>query len=364
MGAAALTDEGSSAEPVVGHDGVTFSLPDADEALASVSLIQELHRPRLGPAFSRDESDATWRLSFPRPAVDRMEYKLELVHNEGAREVICDPNNPKRTPGAFGDKSVVEFPGYRSPAWMASPPADGVTTDLPLRSSALKGDVTVKLWVTPGAEENEPLPLLVVHDGPEYASLSGLLHFLSVMHELGRVPPMRAALLPPLDRNEDYSASAGYARALTHEILPGIQRVAPTPQGRDMRLGMGASLGALAMLQVHRSNPASFGALFLQSGSFFRQRFDQQEAGFPRFRRIDRFVGTVLSAGEWVHPIPITMTCGAVEENLSNNLAIGDALARQGYEVRVHQNRDAHNWIGWRDTFDPLLPDLLKKMWS
>ncbi len=364
MGAAALTDEGASAEPVVGHDGVTFSLPDADNTLVSVSLLQELQRPRLGPVFSRDENDVAWRLSFPRPAVDRMEYKLELVHKEGAREVICDPNNPKRAPGAFGDKSVIEFPGYRPPAWMESSHTDGVTTDLSLRSTVLKSEVTVKLWGTPGTSEDTPLPLLVVHDGPEYASLSGLLRFLSVMHELGRVPPMRAALLPPIHRNEDYSASAGYGRALTHEILPGIQRVAPTPRGRYMRIGMGASLGALAMLHVHRSSPASFGALFLQSGSFFRQRYDQQEAGFPRFGRIDRFVGTVLSAGDWVHPIPITMTCGAVEENLSNNLAIGDALARQGYEVVVHQNRDAHNWVGWRDTFDPLLPDLLKKIWS
>lgn len=364
MGAAALTDEGASAEPIVQDDGVTFSLPDPDSALTSVSLLQELRRPRVGPAFSRDADDGAWRLSFPRPAVDRMEYKLELLHNEGAREVICDPNNPKRAPGAFGDKSVVEFPGYRPPAWMEGSHTDGVTTDVSLRSTVLKNDFTVKLWATPGAGETAPLPLLVVHDGPEYASLSDLLHFLSVMHELGRVPSMRAALLPPLHRNEDYSASAGYARALTHEILPGIQKVAPTPQGRYMRIGMGASLGGLAMLHVHRSNPASFGGLFLQSGSFFRQRYDKQEASFPRFRRIDRFVGTVLSAGDWVHPIPITMTCGAVEENLSNNLAIGDALAGQGYEVRVHQNRDAHNWVGWRDTFDPLLSDLLKKMWS
>ena len=364
MGAAALTDEGARAGPIVRDDGVTFSLPDRDSALTSVTLLQELQRPRVGPAFIRDENDATWRLSFPRPTVDRMEYKLELVHKEGAREVTCDPNNPNRTPGAWGDKSVVEFPGYRPPAWMEGSHTDGVTTDLSLRSSVLKSGFTVKLWVTPGAEENDPLPLLVVHDGPEYASLSGLLHFLSVMHELGRVPPMRAALLPPLHRNEDYSASAGYARALTHEILPTIQKVAPTPQGRFMRIGMGASLGALAMLHVHRSNPASFGGLFLQSGSFFRQRYDQQEAGFPRFGRIDRFVGTVLSAGDWVHPVPITMTCGAVEENLYNNLAIRDALARQGYEVRVHQNRDAHNWVGWRDTFDPFLSDLLKTMWS
>ena len=65
---------------------------------------------------------------------------------------------------------------------------------------------------------------------------------------------------------------------------------------------MGASLGALAMLHAHRMHPDSFGGLFLQSGSFFRQRFDRNEAGFGRFRRITRFVGTVLRERSWPHP--------------------------------------------------------------
>ncbi len=130
-----------------------------------------------------------------------------------------------------------------------------------------------------------------------------------------------------------------------------------------MRVGMGASLGGLAMLHIHRTGPATFGALFLQSGSFFRQRYDKQESGFPRFRRISRFVGQVLMAESWVHPIAVTMTCGTIEENLANNRATRDALARQAYEVRLIENRDGHNWVGWRDTFDPHLIDLLQRMW-
>ena len=42
----------------------------------------------------------------------------------------------------------------------------------------------------------------------------------------------------------------------------------------------------------------------LQSGSFFRQRWDRQESGFPRFRRISRFVGAVLHAGRAATPDP------------------------------------------------------------
>ena len=207
--------------------------------------------------------------------------------------------------------------------------------------------------------------MLIAHDGPEYATLSGLTHFLDVGIADGRLPPMRAALLaPPGDRNETYSASAAYARALAHEVLPALAELAPTPHGRKMRAAMGASLGGLALLHAHRRYPASFGALYLQSGSFFRQRWDKQESGFPRFRRIARFVGQVLSAEEWAHPVQITMTCGTVEENLANNMATRDALVRQGYDVSFVTNRDAHNYTGWRDTFDPHLADLLAKAWA
>ena len=88
------------------------------------------------------------------------------------------------------------------------------------------------------------------------------------------------------------------------------------------------------------------------------------EAGFGRFRRISRFVGTVLRAGRTATPIPITLTCGAPEENLANNRAVAAALRRQGHAVTFVVNRDAHNPTAWRDTLDPHLLDLLTRAWA
>jgi enterochelin esterase family protein len=220
------------------------------------------------------------------------------------------------------------------------------------------------VWSSPGVAADEAVPVLIAHDGPEYDQLSALTLMLRRMIEADRLPPMRAVLVAPVDRDQTYSASAVYSRALTYDVLPAIERIAPAPHGRRMRVGMGASLGALAMLHVHRSSPASFGALYLQSGSYFRQRFDKVESGFVRFRRISRFMGRVLTAEDWAHPIPVTMTCGTIEENLANNRATRDALERQGYDVMLHENRDGHNWVGWRDTFDPHLVNLLTKVWT
>ena len=93
---------------------------------------------------------------------------------------------------------------------------------------------------------------------------------------------------------------------------------------------MGASLGALATLAAARTAPASFGGLFLQSGSFFRPGPDDHERDF-RFRRITRFVDDLAAAA--AEPASVALTCGTVEENLHGNRVVRDALAARGWQV-------------------------------
>jgi enterochelin esterase family protein len=213
----------------------------------------------------------------------------------------------------------------------------------------------VLLYSTPDPPAPDA-PLLVAHDGPEYAEYSGLTRFLDAMSWEERIPPLHAALIQPIDRDETYSASALYSAALVRELLPEIsRRVRHGP-----RIGMGASLGALAMLHAHRRHPRAFDGLLLQSGSFFRQRSDKQESGFGRYRRITRFVGTVLRGQDESRPVPVAVTCGTAEENLANNRAVAAALEEQGYTAWLGLVRDGHNWTCWRDAFDPHLPTLIE----
>ena len=341
-----------------------FRLDDPDHRYAAVGLQQDLRRPRDWTPFERARDG--WVLTFPRLDVDRMEYQLKLVYPDGGEEYVCDPANPQRVPGAFGDKSVLHLPGYRQPRWPTSGPLGGELLPTTIASRVLRTDVHVAVWTSAGGDVEDPLPVLFAHDGTEYADYSSLLHFLDFTIAEGLLPPMRVVLVdPPWPRNEHYSAAAGYARALVTEILPALAWLAPTPDGdRRHRVAMGASLGALSLLHAHRLRPHSFGGLYLQSGSYFRQRYDRQESGFPRFRRITRFVGQVLNAPAFDDPVPTVLTCGAVEENLANNQAVATALERQGYPVRLVVNRDAHNYVGWRDTFDPHLADLLRSLWG
>lgn len=311
-------------------------------------LGQEVSRPRPGPAFAW--SDGAWRLTFPRPDADRLEY---LIGVDGA--FGPDPANPHRAPGPFGDKSVIEWPQYVAPAWLDSHADAGPVERIELRCRRLVARVGVLLYATP-EPPGANAPLLVVHDGPEYAAYAGLTRFLDAMSWEERIPPMRAALIPPVDRNETYSASALYAGALVRELLPQIARRAP----HGKRIGMGASLGALAMLHAQRRHPRSFDGLFLQSGSFFRQRWDKIESGFGRYQRISRFVGTVLRDTSADRPVPVALTCGTSEENRANNHAVAEALTAHGYAAWLAEIRDGHTWTCWRDAFDPNLPALIE----
>jgi enterochelin esterase-like enzyme len=325
--------------PEVHADRVVFRLED--RGYACVRLQQELARPRSGPGFRRVDGAGVWELEYRRAQVDRMEYRFEA---DG--ESFCDPENPKRAPGAFGDKSVVEFPGYAPPRWLAAPDP----------GPAVPAGERAHVWAPPGTDPREPLPLLVAHDGSEYERLAGLTRLIAHAIATNRIPRCRVALLDPGERDEEYSASARYARALAARL----PQLAPA----TMHAGIGASLGALALLHARWRHPGAFGALLLQSGSFFRLRWDRQESGFARFRRISRFVGEVLGGGPAATPIAIALTCGAPEENLANNRAVAAALRRQGHDATLHVNRDAHNYVGWRDALDPQLTDLLARAWG
>ena len=58
-------------------------------------------------------------------------------------------------------------------------------------------------------------------------------------------------------------------------------------------------------------------------------------------------------------PVPVTMTCGTIEENLPNNRSMAQVLATAGYPAALHEVPDAHNYTAWRDAFHPYLTRLL-----
>ena len=194
-------------------------------------------------------------------------------------------------------------------------------------------------------------PLVVAHDGSMYAEHVGLPAYVSALGV-----PAQLALLDPADRLPEYAANPAYARRLACQLLPALAPTGPV-------LGVGASLGGLAMLYAHRRYPGAFAGLFLQSGSFFDPALDPQEASrFAHFAEVTAFVASVVRNDRPVPPVPVVITCGLAEENLANNRQLAAVLRAQGYPVDLVEVAGGHHHDTWRAALDPAFGVLLRRV--
>jgi enterochelin esterase-like enzyme len=311
------------------------------------------------PTFHRD--GGAWVATIPAPPVDRLEYLLVVRGPDGSESMVLDPTNPDRVAGVFGDHSLLELPGYRPPAWLGW--ASGPWSAQPLAVDASDPNLAVRgeLLTPPTATASDPLPLLVVHDGPEYVRLARLLDLLDWLAVRDAAPRCRVLALQPVDRDRSYAASPAYTGALVRQALPLARATAPTV---GPLVGLGASLGALALTYAQASHPGTFAGLLCQSGSFFLPRFDAHETRFSGYP-------AVVAATRALHadPSPLTgtvmrLTAGLGEENLDNNRALAERLAGLGVDAEIAVGRDGHNYTAWRDLLDPTLPRLLTRCWD
>ena len=346
------------AGPLATADRVLFRLPDLDHELDGVRLEVDWITGDLDCEFSW--ADGRWTLVMPPPDAWRLEYQLTLRRG-GVSTWTTDPTNPRRVPNPFGDKSEIRFPDYREPRWLLTPPA-GPVRAVPTPAGRLTAQVPVHLWSPPGLSADTAAPLLLVNDGTDMADRGSLLSWAT---EIGRDLPLRVALLDPPSglRDEWYSANSDYSDHLAEIVLPALTaRVLTGPV-----IGMGASLGALAMLALQRRHPGSISALALQSGSFFTRELDGQEGGFGHFDQICsavRFIcaGPDHAAAGAPRQVPVLITCGTIEENRFNNEAMARALRAQHHPVTMRIVPDAHTMIGWRDAWFPALDDLIRPL--
>ena len=186
--------------------------PTPEAALQEVRLYQGGAAAPGRAGLHPGRRSSTWELDFPRPAVDRMEYQLALRCPGAGPVLLPDSGNPRTAQGPFGEKSVIEFPGYQPPAWLDAAHRRPAATGMAVPSRVLGARVPIELWLTPAATAAAPR-CRCWSTTVQYARYAALLDFLTVACADVRLPPMRAALLAPVDRNEHYSASPAWSRA-------------------------------------------------------------------------------------------------------------------------------------------------------
>ena len=332
-----------------------FRLDPDDPEVTAVDL--DCDRAVPGPRALQRDGDG-WHLFLPHPPLQRLEYRFTVTRGTHV-ETILDPANPLRVPTAFGDRSVVELPGYEAPWWLTASTVEGRFTALGLEGETAD-DVPVTVWSPASLGDDEPAPLLLVHDGPEYDVLAGITTYAGALVAAGVLPPHRVALAHPVLRDAWYSGSPRYLRTVADA---GLDRLGQHFATTGPTVVMGASLGGLTALLLGTLGAPRVGGVFAQSGSFFQVRHDHSESGYRYFGRISRTVQSLLDTRHVDHPLVVGMTCGSLEENLANNRDMAAALTRAGHEVTLREVPDLHNYTGWRDALDPTLTEVLQSLW-
>ncbi|HKX75975.1 MAG TPA: alpha/beta hydrolase-fold protein [Acidimicrobiia bacterium] len=333
--------------------GHTYLVYDGEAT--SVRLRTFMPRFPTPPPFTRLGDGSRWYLQLHLPAAARLEYLLAIEH-DGQHHEITDPLNPAAAANPFGTNSVIGGPAYR-PAQFPSVSAAsrGRVIEVRVPSTHLGGRRHHQVYLPAGYRRGQPIRLLLVHDGPDFARFAGLVDALDGLIAASKLPSLVAVLLHPWRRMTEYGASRLHTLHLVEEVLPHLKRRLGVESPPQLRALLGSSMGAVAALAAAWHRPDQFGPVGLLSGTFlyrphhrfigdeFRAVIDLQARLVTdrRFRRRRMF----LSAGRYE---------GLVD--LQRRLV--PLLRGQQHQLRVVETWDGHHWGAWRDRLADCLPFL------
>jgi enterochelin esterase-like enzyme len=283
-------------------------------------------------------------LSLAVPMDARIDYKFYVD-----RLWMLDPLNPRTITGGFGDNSEFSMPGYTQPPEIAEVfTAQRGTVDVhEYTSDILPSTRKIQVYVpfgsrpdTTGTAANRgPYPVVFVQDGGEYITLASMVNVLDNTIRRGRIPPIIAVFIDPVDRNYEYWLNADYERLLIEEIIPFIRVRYDVSTRPDDTAIMGASLGGAISFMIAMNHPEIFGMCGSQSGAF----------------EVDN--GRLLTRAE-ASPkqlVDFYLDCGRFGDLLSENRKMQAILTEKGYRIKYQEFNEGHSWGNWRAHIDDML---------
>lgn len=313
-----------------------------------VELLRWIHSGVVRTAFSRIDGTELWLLDLPVQDGGRFEYKLSASRN-GHEHWMLDPLNPVSASDPFGHNSVCRTFGYSQPAWslpQGSPP--GSIQPLQIQSPVFDELREEQVYLPADYDANTPVPLLIIHDGPDFMTYADLSVSLDNLIAAGAIPPLIAALVQTHDRMGEYSRGRRHARYLVHELLPQLEERYSLSGATEHRILLGASLGAVAALATVLRYPGIFGGVVLQSGTFILDEARLAGRPHPVFRRVARLL-EAFRRRPVMHPLRAYISTGELEGLASESQALAELLQTSGVSVKFQSAWDGHHWHNWRD---------------
>lgn len=184
---------------------------------------------------------------------------------------------------------------------------------------------------------DEPVPLLVVYDGPDYLRRAKLPAIVDNLIHQKRIRPLALAMLANGRKNRflEYACSDVTLGFIDCGLLP-LARSELNLLDPDQSPGsygvLGASLGGLMALYTGLRRFEIFGKVLSQSGAFY-----------------PGFVLNDLVKNKQGQQSRVWIDVGTFEYLLSFNRQMWALLVEQGYQVAYHEYNAGHNYTAWRD---------------
>lgn len=301
-------------------------------------------------AMTRIEGTELFFRTFELDPSSHYEYRFHVDFGGP----LADPGNPHPIGSIFGPSSELRMPGWRVPEQLES-------QEGPLRGrleTIEDGGRTLRIYLPPDYDESgERYPLLVVQEGEggETAKLERILDTLA-----GRsVAPVVAVLLPRLGREHGPDALTDYARWVTSDLVPRLDRTYRTSGDRTL---LGAGSGAPISAWIAFTRPGVFRQLGLQS-FFLKGLFGKLGAGaFSITPQAQDELLSVVRTGtakplelyvEWSVRESVDPSSGLDAKADTERLLA--ALAAGGYAVRRKEVAAAPGYGSWRAQFPAIL---------
>lgn len=283
-------------------------------------------------------TDLWYRMERYEPDA-RLDYKLIVD-----KQWMLDQRNPYTVSDGFGPNSELRMPTYHPPTEIIPKNTipHGTLVDTTFSSSVLGNTRPVRIYLPPGYDKSgAAFPLVLFHDGMDYIMLGRAVNVLDNMIHAGRIPPLIAVFVPPVNRADEYAGGSigNFAHFVSREVIPAIDRSYRTLQHPDSRAVIGSSNGGNIALYLAMEYPDVFGNIGAQSSNIIGEIFMRFRDGSKLpLRRI------YMDLGTYDIPVLIALVRSFIP-----------VLHSRGYEYRYREFHEGHSWGNWRARIDDML---------
>lgn len=322
-----------------------------------------------------------WYRSYVVPADARFTYYLSpnddmtpaaevLDWDARTRTWRHDPLNPREHRRPHEDRewiaSLVELPKAMPQPWIIRKPGvpAGRVDEHRVRSALLGNDRRVWVYTPAGYDSADSTAhLLIMFDGWSALHRNPTLAVLDNLHASGRIKPVMAVMIDPVDRSEELGCSMPFTAMLTDEMLPWLRGRYPVTREPSRTIVSGGSRGGLAAACAALFRPDVFGNVFSGSGQFVWKAGDSELE--HENARTDAEYGWVMReyAGRPRLPVRFYLSIGRFDRGgdyplLLANRHFRDVLVAKGYSVKYWELGGGH------EDANPVLAEMLLSLFE